>query len=144
MVIRKAVAEDAEGIYALEQVTFSTPWSREAIDKEFENPVATYWVAEADGEIVGYVGVWCVLEEGQITNVAVHKSHRGQGIGKQLIKALKESMNEAGLEVLLLEVRESNAVAKKLYEGSGFQVLGMRKNYYTKPTEHGLIMGYNI
>lgn len=144
MGVRKATQADSQGIYELEEMSFSKPWSKVSIDQEFENPVATYFVAEQDGQVIGYVGVWSVVGEGQITNVAVHKDYRGQGFGRQLIQALIAFAEEVKLEILLLEVRESNESAKKLYEGSGFEVIGKRKQYYTQPTEDALLMAYYV
>lgn len=144
MVIRKAMKEDSEGICALEEISFSTPWSKAAIEEEFNNPVAHYLVAEKEGQIVGYVGVWCVLDEGQITNIAVHKDYRGCGIGRQLVQALISFAKEQSLRILLLEVRAMNEVAINLYTTSGFDVLGRRKNYYKKPTEDAILMSCEI
>ena len=144
MVIRKANREDSEGIYRLEIDTFSIPWSKEAIIKEFENTFANYFIAEEDNQIIGYIGVWKVLEEGQITNIAVHKDYRRRGIGKELIKTLMNFGREEKIEVFLLEVRKSNEAAKKLYEQMGFTHLGIRKNYYQKPTEDAVLMEMRI
>lgn len=144
MVIRRATKEDIEGLYALEQDTFSVPWSREAITQEFSNDVATYLVAEEAGKIIGYVGVWCVLDEGQITNVAVHKSYRRCGIGRALITNLIELGKVRQLLSLLLEVRRSNIPAQELYRNCGFQEIGTRKNYYTKPTEDAVLMALDL
>ena len=144
MVIRKANREDSEGIYRLEIDTFSIPWSKEAIVKGFENTFANYFIAEEDNQIIGYIGVWKVLEEGQITNIAVHKDYRRRGIGKELIKTLMNFGREEKIEVFLLEVRKSNEAAKKLYEQMGFTHLGIRKNYYQKPTEDAVLMEMRI
>lgn len=144
MYIRKATLQDIENIATLEEATFSVPWSREAIEKDLSNPVATYFVAEENESIVGYVGVWCVLDEGQITNVAVHKNYRQQGIGRQLIQTLIAYAKEKALMMLLLEVRESNEAAKKLYQSCQFESIAKRKNYYTKPVEDACIMQLDL
>lgn len=144
MHIREATMADQVAIYDLEQMTFSIPWSMDAIAKEFENPVAQYFVAEEAGCIIGYVGVWAVYDEGQITNVAVHKAYRQRGIGRALIEALLAFGRTKGLTNYFLEVRASNVAAQKLYTCCGFQVIGKRKNYYQKPTEDALLMGLEI
>lgn len=146
MVVRKGSVADVEAIYALEQETFSIPWSREAVEKEFSNLSAIYFVAEEEeeeGKIIGYMGMWKVLDEGQITNVAVHKDYRRCGVASRLIESIKKWGQDQALEVLLLEVRASNDVAQNLYQKHGFYEVGKRKNYYTKPIEDAVLMTFN-
>lgn len=144
MVIRKASKEDIEAIYAIEVDSFSVPWSLESITKELENPVAYYLIAEEEGQVLGYAGLWDVVGEGQITNIAVRPSGRRKGIGKQLVDGLIAYGKDKNLEVLILEVRASNTPAINLYTGTGFTDIGRRKNYYTKPTEDAILMAYSI
>ncbi len=144
MHIREATKQDVQGIYDLEQGSFSTPWSYSAIEQEFDNEVAHYLVAEKDGQIIGYIGVWCILDEGQITNIAVHANHRRQGVGKALIATLVAFAKARELFSLFLEVRASNAAAQKLYQHEGFEAVGKRKNYYSKPTEDAILMTYSM
>ena len=140
MQIRIATLEDLEGIHQVESVSFNDPWSKQSFSDELNNPMTTYLVAEQDKDILGFVGMWEVVGEGQITNVAVHTKARKRGIGKALIDALVDYSKSRKLEVLLLEVRESNEPAKSLYSLNGFKEIGKRKNYYTKPTEDALLM----
>lgn len=144
MVIRKGTKEDIEAIYAIELESFSVPWSLESITKELENEMAYYVVAEEDGQVLGYAGLWDVVGEGQITNIAVRPSGRRKGIGKKLVEGLIAYGKEKGLEVLILEVRQSNEAAIKLYTGAGFKDIGKRKNYYTKPTEDAILMALTL
>lgn len=140
MEIRKATDADLESMYAIEVSSFSVPWSKASMEKDLVNPVATYLLAEEEGQIRGYIGVWNVMSEGQITNVAVEPNHRGKGIGQKLVQALVEYAKANELEVLILEVRESNAAAQKVYSKAGFKEVAIRKNYYTHPKENAMIM----
>lgn len=144
MVIRKGTKEDIEAIYAIELESFSVPWSLESITKELENEMAYYVVAEEAGQVLGYAGLWDVVGEGQITNIAVRPSGRRKGIGKKLVEGLMAYGKEKGLEVLILEVRESNEAAIRLYSQAGFKDIGKRKNYYTKPTEDAILMALTL
>lgn len=144
MQIRIATLGDLDGIHEVERVSFNDPWSRDAFNNELINAMTTYLVAEEDGDILGFVGMWEVLGEGQITNVAVHTKARRRGIGQALIEALIDYSKAKNLEVLILEVRESNEPAKTLYSLNGFKVIGERKNYYTQPTEDALLMALSL
>lgn len=144
MEISRGTACDAQGIYEIEQETFTLPWSLEAITNEFTNPVATYYVAKEDDKVIGYIGVWYVMDEGQITNVAVHKDYRRRGVAKALIERLILDATEGHRAVLLLEVRASNVAAQSLYELYGFNGMGTRKNYYVQPKEDAIIMALEL
>ena len=144
MKIRTLISDDIDAIYQIECNSFSKPWSKNAIEQELENPLAYYVVAEKDSVAVGYAGMWQVMGEGQITNVAVDSGYRGNGIGKDLIKALIHAAKGNQLEVLLLEVRESNMAARGLYEQCGFTQTGLRKNYYEAPVENAILMEYKV
>ena len=99
-----------------------------------------FLVAERGGQAVGYVGCQTVLDEGYITNVAVSPDCRRQGIARALIAKLTDEARAAGLAFVTLEVRASNAPAIALYEGAGFGRVGVRKNFYTAPTEDAVLM----
>lgn len=144
MQIRIATLGDLDGIHEVERVSFNDPWSMDSFSNELTNAMTTYLVAEEDGDILGFVGMWEVLGEGQITNVAVHTKARRRGIGQALIEALIDYSKAKNLEVLILEVRESNEAAKALYSLNGFKVIGERKNYYTQPTEDALLMALSL
>lgn len=139
--IRAFTEEDAEAAAIIEAENFSKPWTREGFAKAVQNKNAVYLVAELKGEILGYAGMWCALDEGEITNVSVKKSAQGRGIGKLLMQALEGKGKEEGVSSYFLEVRCSNERAIRLYEGCGFRRLGIRKNFYEAPVEDACIMG---
>lgn len=113
-------------------------WSEDAFEKEIENPSATVFVAVIDDEVVSFGGVQIVLDEAYITNIAVKKEYRRQGVGEALLKAIINYC--ADCSFVTLEVRVSNEAAIKLYEKSGFVSQGIRKNFYSHPTEDAIIM----
>ncbi|MGI6004379.1 MAG: ribosomal protein S18-alanine N-acetyltransferase [Christensenellales bacterium] len=140
LVIRNMKRGDIGRIMALENLCFSMPWSKMAFISELENDMALYLVAESAGRIIGYAGLWTVLDEGHITNVAVHPLCRRQGVATELLKALKARAAPLGIRSLTLEVRVSNVAARKLYETFGFKPAGVRKRYYENNNEDALIM----
>lgn len=141
LVIRKGRVEDLDGIAALEQVCFPSPWSRESLCRDMtENQMAEYFVAELDNEVVGYLGIWLVSEEGYINNVAVSPFHRRQHVGSALIETMLEVTQEEGVRAHTLEVRASNEAAKGLYKKFGFNEAALRKGYYEDNGEDAIIM----
>ncbi len=129
-----------EDIAALEQQCFAIPWSRDMFLEELANDMAVYFVAQTDGEVVGYAGMWHVCGEGHITNIAVSPSHRRSGIGRLLLGRLIDSARIQDMHVMFLEVRASNAAAIALYENHGFIRAGLRKGYYADNGEDAVLM----
>lgn len=143
MIIRQARESDIDEIARMDQLCFSAPWSRESFRQEIqENGLALYLVAELPltGELVGYAGIWAILEEGHITNVAVHPDYRRRHIGEALVKVLMEEASASGIRLFTLEARVSNEPAIRLYKKFGFQEAGVRKGYYEDNNEDALIM----
>lgn len=122
----------------IEKACFHAPWSESMLREELGKGL--FLVAERDGQAVGYVGCQTVLDEGYITNVAVSPDCRRQGIGRALIAALVSRARAQDLAFVTLEARASNAPAIALYEGAGFGRVGVRKNFYTAPTEDAVLM----
>lgn len=122
----------------IEKACFHAPWSEAMLREELGKGL--FLVAERDGQAVGYVGCQTVLDEGYITNVAVSPDCRRQGIARALIAELIAKARAAGLAFVTLEARASNAPAIALYEGTGFGRVGVRKNFYTAPTEDAVLM----
>jgi ribosomal-protein-alanine N-acetyltransferase len=133
--------EDLDQVMLLELTCFSVPWTRESFKKELtENKLAHYIVIEEENQIVGYGGVWYIVDEGHITNVAIHPDHRKKGLGKQLVDAMKDMAIQNEIILMTLEVRVSNVAAITLYERMGFLEAGIRPKYYTDNQEDALIM----
>lgn len=140
IIIRRMNMADVDGVAEVEAATFPTPWSRDAFASEMKNMAARYLVAEKDGRIIGYAGAWIILDESHITNIAVQKEERGQGIGRRLTHGLMQYLSNLGAAYATLEVRKSNEVAQNLYKSLGFIKLGVRKRYYEDNGEDALIM----
>lgn len=141
VIIRQAVPGDADSIYEIENLCFPDPWSMDALTYELEgNPRAFYIVAELDGEVVGYAGLWIIGDEGHITNVAVKPGFRNRKIGEGIIGVMIDFTSGEGIAHHTLEVRKSNVPAINLYEKFGFRTEGVRKKYYQNNGEDALIM----
>lgn len=133
--------KDLDGIMTVENTSFATPWSRAAFIGELtQNVFANYIVAKSEGRVIGYGGVWVVLDEAHITNVAVHVASRGQKVGERLMLALMKLSSSKGAKRMTLEVRRSNFVAQKLYEKLGFVARGFRRGYYSDTLEDAIVM----
>ena len=134
-------AADVDAVCAIEEATFARPWSRASIENELTNSCARYVVLRRGGETVGYAGMWLVIDEAHVTNVAIRKDLRGQGLGEKLMRALIQLAADSGMIWMTLEVRRSNAAAQGLYRKLGFVDVGWRKRYYEDNGEDALLMG---
>lgn len=125
----------------LEKECFSSPWHEEGIRYELTNPLSTFYVVvDRKDRVAGYAGMHKIVGEGYITNVAVYNSCRRRGLGRRLMEALLHKAEEENLRLVTLEVRVSNTGAISLYESLGFERVGIRPGYYSKPREDALIM----
>jgi len=145
LIIKPLTEEDLDWVTKLEDETFSLPWSREAFAEEIGHPDRLFVVVKLckEGEEpigVGYSGMFLSFDEGEITNVAVAPAFRGKGIAWQMLTAQMELAGQKGVKSFTLEVRVSNAGAIHLYEKLGFESVGIRRNFYEKPTEDAMIM----
>lgn len=131
-------------VVALEQKCFSDPWTKEMFEHELESALAVYFAALDGEDVVGYAGMWKVLDEGHITNIAVSPCHRQKGIGTLLLKRLADEAKSLGILLLMLEVRKSNEAAKRLYSANGFVPVGVRKEYYSDNHEDAILMNFTI
>ena len=134
--------EDIKEAIEIERVSYSSPWSIESFVNEIvdNNESSHYLVARLEGKIVGYSGMWLTPQEAHITNLAVHPKFRRRGIGEELLVNLISASISKKIRWITLEVRESNLVARKLYQKYGFQIVGVRKEYYLDNWENALIM----
>ena len=133
---------DIDAIARVENACFSTPWSIDAIKHEIcENKLANFMIAcDEENNIVGYIGIWTLLDECQINKIAVIPEKRKIGIGKAILNHVLEFTRDIGVKNWYLEVRESNTAAQALYRSAGFSSVGTRKNYYINPVEDAVLM----
>jgi len=140
--IRRMTVADVPQAHEIEVATFAMPWSLQSMTDELErNACARYLVAvDETGAVIAYGGAWMIFDEGHVTNVAVAKNRRGEGIGRQLMTALMQYAANLGVQYLTLEVRKSNQIAQNLYRSLGFVELAVRKRYYEDNGEDALLM----
>ncbi|WP_404447312.1 ribosomal protein S18-alanine N-acetyltransferase [Sutcliffiella horikoshii] len=143
--ISKMTVYDIEGVHRVELQSFATPWTKDAFYYELtNNPYAHYLVMKEDERVIGYCGIWIVMGEAQITNIAVDPACRGRKLGDLLLGKAMEYCKMVGTTTVSLEVRVSNIVAQALYRKHGFQNGGIRKKYYVDNNEDALVMWVNI
>lgn len=140
MKIREMTEADLEAVADLEAQIFSMPWSVQGFADALRREDVLFLVASEGDRLLGYVGVYCTADEGEITNVAVSKEARRRGVGRGLLEALTEALAKRSIFRIVLEVRVSNEAAIRLYEQMDFVVAGTRKNFYEKPTEDAYVM----
>ena len=138
--ILDAAARHLPQVERLEQRCFSVPWTEAQLRAQLPDDRHVFLVAERGDEVLGYVGLMHVLDEGYISNVAVSPDCRRQGIGAALIAELTRRAGRLELAFLTLEARASNAPAIRLYEKMGFRMVGRRPGYYQNPREDALIL----
>lgn len=141
--IEKMSREHLSEVASIEEMSFSLPWSLESLELMLTEQ-ASALVALEDGRVLGYVGMMCVLDEGQIINVAVHPDARRRGVGRRLMEAAETYAKERGIVFLSLEVRESNIAARSLYSSLGWEEQGIRKGFYSHPVENACVMTKSI
>lgn len=143
--IRKMTEADISRVMEIDRLSFPSPWTRQIYEQEVvKNDFAHYFVIETDDEIIGYVGIWIVLEDAQITNIAVLPTYRGKNIGNHLFSFALTYALQQGAHYLSLEVRPTNEVAKNMYRKFGLQEAGIRKNYYPDNGEDAIVMWVNL
>jgi len=163
IVLRAARPEDLDAVVAIERLSFSDPWRREAFAVALERAEVFFCVAvgdagvadaaaagvtnvtpgasaAADGAVLGYVLAWFVVGEGEVANIAVRPECRGRGVGAALLDATLDAARRRRTTAVFLEVRESNASAQSLYASRGFRQVGRRRGYYRSPVEDALLL----
>lgn len=152
VVARPASLADVDQIVAIERASFSDPWSPRSFRELAGRPDVLFDVLVRTGsgtgtgedggsdEVIGFVIVYIVDSEGDLANIAIRASERGQGEGRRLLRHAMAAAQGRGVYFLYLEVRESNAAARALYESEGFVEVGRRSKYYVRPVEDALIL----
>jgi ribosomal-protein-alanine N-acetyltransferase len=140
--LRLMKQEDVPQVTEIDREAFPTLWPPANYERELKNGLAHYIVAGDEGGqyITGFAGLWMLVDEAHITNIAVREKHRRQGIGEALLIAIIELAIELGAQLITLEVRASNAEAQKLYSKYGFVRVGLRRGYYTDNREDAVLM----
>jgi ribosomal-protein-alanine N-acetyltransferase len=139
--------EDLDEVMKIEEVSFSSPWSRGMFLSELkDNPFSNLLTAKLidSHQIIGYSCFWIVFGEVHIMNLAVHPDWRRKGIATRLVEKAISTSHQHAVKKLHLEVRRSNEPARRLYEKFGFQVVAVRSNYYAQPREDALLMAMDL
>lgn len=130
VLIRKMVRSDLHGVSDLDFASFDTGWTETMYEGELEKEFSVYYVAEENGRIIGYAGIWCIMETADVSRIAVAGTERRRGIGAALMRCIIAEAGRRGCERVMLEVNEQNAAARHMYEGFGFRAIDLRKGYY--------------
>jgi ribosomal-protein-alanine N-acetyltransferase len=141
VVVEPMRIEDVPAVHEIERLSFRTPWPSYAFEQELRgNRLARYVVARAGDAVVGFAGIWLMVDDAHITTFSVHPEWRRQGIGRQLLLSLVELSIAIGARRMTLEVRASNEAAQALYRSFGFEGAGRRPRYYSDDGEDALVM----
>ncbi len=130
MTVREMTSADISAIMALDVLAFSKAWSEQFFCDELGKDYAYYIIAELDGDIVGYGGIWCIYETAELIRIGVNPQYRRKGIADVIMKELFSHSASCGCEKMMLEVRKSNTPAIGLYKKHGFNEISIRRGYY--------------
>jgi [ribosomal protein S18]-alanine N-acetyltransferase len=141
IIYRSMTLNDISTIVEIERESFTSPWSEEAFRTELtQNVFAKYMIMEIDDTVLGYGGMWLIVDEAHVTNIAIREQYRGRGYGEKLLREMMKTAVWLGAQRMTLEVRVSNDRAKSLYRKMGFYPSGIRPAYYSDNREDALIM----
>ena len=140
MTCRPMEVADVERVAELEARAFSTPWRADTFRTLLERPGAELVVLEIDGTFAGYAVLWCILDQGELANIAIDDRFRGRGFGGALLDHVLALARSRGVQTLFLEVRAGNRAAAGLYASRGFSEIGRRKGYYDEPPEDARVL----
>jgi ribosomal-protein-alanine N-acetyltransferase len=140
VVLRDMIAADLATVVAIEDASYSVPWSESTFRGLLRRRDAEMVVAVVGDVVIGYAAFWCVVDQGELGNVAVSAQWRGRGLGARLVEEVVGRAARRGIVEVFLEVRPTNTVARRLYERLGFVAVGRRRNYYQRPVEDALVL----
>ncbi len=140
MIFRPMLAADLDRVAAIEKASMPSPWTKELFEEELKREAAHYFVAEKDGQVIGYMGYWKAPEEAHIINLAVDPAFRQKGVGFEMMEYCLRFAYNQGARLATLEVRESNKAAQALYEKMSFRTVAIRKQYYSDNQENAVVM----
>lgn len=138
--IRELRREDIDAVVAIETEAFTTPWQAETFEGLMDRDGVELIVMADAGAVIGYAVLWCILDQGELANLALTTSRRGAGLGAHLLRHVLALAGSRGIEKLFLEVRASNRPAIELYHRFGFEDVGIRRRYYERPVEDARVM----
>lgn len=145
ILFKVADSSHVKQMHEIEEAVFPVPWTYESLVQDVcEHEIAVYIVGICEEEVVSYAGLWYVLDESHVTNIAVKEDYRRMGIGSEMLKILCDSAKALNVKTMTLEVRESNESAISMYEKAGFIKMGIRKEYYTDNFENAIIMNKSL
>jgi ribosomal-protein-alanine N-acetyltransferase len=145
-IARVETEQDLDAVLEVEASSFANPWTREMYLREMDNPRVSYihilriHGGTGEGTVVGFCSFWLVFDELHINNLAIRPEYRGHGMGTALLEHAMALAAGLGARRATLEVRRSNDAARRIYERLGFELAGVRRDYYTNPTEDALIL----
>jgi ribosomal-protein-alanine N-acetyltransferase len=143
--IRPLRHADLRSVLSLERSIYPAPWRTEHFAQVIDLPGGMGWVATAlTGEVLGYAVGWVAADEAELANIAVAIDWRRRGVGRRLVETVRQAASELGARRLYLEVRASNGAAQSFYAGLGFEVVGRRPGYYSRPREDALVMAVDL
>ena len=140
IVLRDMTVADLRAVVAIEDESYSVPWSESTFRGLLRRRDAEMVVAVVGDVVIGYAAFWCVVDQGELGNVAVSSAWRGRGLGARLLEEVLRRAGRRGIVEVFLEVRPTNTVARRLYERFGFTTVGRRRNYYQQPVEDALVL----
>jgi [ribosomal protein S18]-alanine N-acetyltransferase len=140
IVLRDMIVADLPAVVAIEDESYSVPWSESTFRGLLRRRDAEMVVALSDDIVIGYAAFWCVVDQGELGNVAVASAWRGRGLGGCLLEEVIRRAARRGIIEVFLEVRPTNTIARRLYDRYGFTAVGRRRNYYQQPVEDALVL----
>lgn len=140
MTFREMTVEDLEQVEAIDQDLFTDPWSKEGFLSFLMKDNTMMFVVEEKGDLLGFSSLMYALDEGDVLNIGVRKDRQREGIGQFMMDSMMRMAAGIGVNIIHLEVRESNETAIRMYERLGFERDGIRKNYYQNPKENAILM----
>jgi len=139
--IRPLAREDIEQVVAIESEAFTSPWQPATFEGLLDRDgIELLVMTDESGGVIGYAVLWCILDQGELANLALSTDRRGAGLGRHLLRSVMDVARGRGVEKLFLEVRASNRPAIELYRRFGFSDVGIRRGYYERPQEDARVM----
>jgi ribosomal-protein-alanine N-acetyltransferase len=138
---------DLPDVLAIENISFPNPWHETTFRGEIQNNDLSYPLVVIHrnlDKVIGYIVYWKIREEVQINNIAVHPDFKSMGIGEAILGDVIQEARGEGVHYISLEVRPSNTAARGLYAKLGFELIGIRRNYYSNPDEDAIVLGMSL